>query len=573
MTISKLLQISILVHLINFGISAQCGIGSPTAENVECITNASYSFDLNFTISDNALDSFDVYNNGILVNRYSVDQLPVKVINNVYTSFSVDTFKLIDIKSGCHTNLIVPNPCDCAVFDPVYSKIDCNEDSFYILLSLKHINNSDSFDIGYVERYFGAYLFKNLPVKIGPFPNIDTVYSLYLADKEDIFCDIEFPVNSGDCPQCEITNLSLDSYTCDDDYNKNIYFSFDHANSGTKGYDVYIDDTKYATFDFNNNTVIDTSFIRDIFELNSIEIECEDTLHIKLVDVENPDCSFESEFTSFCCELCEVGAIDIRDKECTSDSTFNFILDFDYAKNRTDSFTLVLNDTENKYSLTALPLHFNNYPVDDNITASVCLDGGKCCNDVEFEAPDCEYFDCNISGALYSITYDSISKYWVNINELVHKSTSDSFTLAGNGNKYGTFAYTELPIQLGPYICMDSLNLEYIFKDSKVDDCTYVIEPGVIDCPYKVSTGDINSMEKWNIYSDAKSLYIISNEQKFKNASICIYDVLCKKVYRQNLKTGNKYFKKDISNLNSGIYILYFRNNDYRIAKKIYLGK
>ncbi len=573
MTISKLLQISILIHLINFGISAQCGIGSPTAENVECITNASYSFDLNFTISDSALDSFDVYNNGILVNRYSVDQLPVKVNNNVYTSFSVDTFKLIDIKSGCHTNLIVPNPCESAVFDPVYSKIDCNEDSFYILLNFKHINNSDTFEIGHQKKYFGKHLYKNLPVTIGPFANIDTIYRPFIQDIGELFCLTDFVVNSGDCPQCEINNLSLDSYTCDDNYNKNISFSFDHANSGTKGYDVYVNEIKYSTFDFNNNTVIDTSFIRDKFELNSVEIECEDTLYIKLVDVENPDCSFESKFTSLCCELCEIGEIDIRNKECTSDSTFNFILDFDFAKNRKDSFTLTLDGTENKYNLNALPLHFNNYQINDNISASVCLDGGKCCSDVEFEAPDCDYFDCNISGALYSITYDSISKYWVNINELVHKSTSDSFTLAGNGTKYGIFSYAELPIQLGPYTCADSLNLEYLFKDSKVDDCTYVIEPGVIDCPFKVSTEDINTMENWNIYSDAKSLYIISDKQKFKNASICIYDVLGKKVYRQNLKTGNKYFKKDISNLNSGIYILYFRNKDYSIAKKIYLGK
>ena len=573
MIISKFLQIFIFVHLINFGIIAQCGIGSPTAENVECITNASYSFDLNFTISDNSLDSFDIFNNEEFLHRYSVNQLPVNVTNDIYTGYAEDTFRLVDIRTDCYENLIVPNPCDCAVFDPIYSKIDCNEDSFYILLNFKHIKNTDSFDIGYNNRYLGAHLYENLPVKIGPLSNIDTSYSLFLADKEEIFCFTEFIINGGDCPQCEITNLALDSYTCDEDYNKNILFSFDHSNSGDKGYDVYVNDTKYATFDFNNNTVIDTSFIRDIFELNSIEIECEDTLHIKLVDVENPDCSFESEFTSFCCELCEVGLIDIRDKECTSDSTFNFILDFDYAKNRKDSFSLALDGSENKYSLTALPLHIKNYPIKDNISASVCLDGGKCCSDVEFEAPDCEYFDCSISGALYSITYDSISKYWVNINELVHESTSDSFTLAGNGMKYGIFSYTELPIQLGAYTCSDSTNLEYIFKDSKVDDCTYVIEPGIVNCPFKVNTKNINANESWNIYSDAKSLYLLSNKQVFNNASISIYNVLGKKVYIQNLENGKYSFKKDISTLNTGIYILYFRNNNYRITKKIYLGK
>jgi len=569
--------LSLLISvMLSFGLTAQCGIVNPEAKDANCIENASYEFKLNFTISDGALDSFDVFANDVFLRRYSVSQLPVTVTNDVYSGFDEDTFKLVDINTDCYEELIVSNPCDCVLFDPKYSKISCNEDSFYILLDFKHLKNSDTFEIGYIDKYLGKYLYENLPVKIGPFHNIDTVYAPYIEDLDDIFCDFQFKINSGGCPECEISNLKLDTFECNDDYNKDMVFSFEHKNSGNQGFEIYVNGEKYATNDFKNTEIIDTSTIREKFELNAVQIECEDTIHIRLVDVQNPDCFFENNFTSFCCELCEVGAIDIRDRECKSDSTFNFIVDFDYAKNRKDSFSLTLdNDYIANYSLAELPLQIENYPISEERTHSVliCLDGGKCCNDVEFDSPDCDYFDCNISGALYSVTYDSMGLYWFNINELVYNNTSDSFSIVGNGRNYGVFNYNDLPIELGSYNCSDSLNLEYIFKDNVVENCEYVIGPGVIDCPFKVGTEEEDISEKWSIYSDSKSIYVYSKELVFDNASIEIYDMLGAVVYRYTPENGKHFSRQTLSSLNTGMYILYFKNNKSKIVKKIYVGE
>jgi len=244
---------SFISILFSLGLTAQCGIVNPEAKDANCIENASYEFKLNFTISDGALDSFDVFANDVFLHRYSVSQLPVTVTNDVYSGFDEDTFKLVDINTDCYEELIVSNPCDCALFDPKYSKIDCNEDSFYILLDFKHFNSSDSFEIGYQGSYLGKFIYEDLPLKIGAFPNKDTSYQPYLQDVENIFCFLQFSVNGGGCPECEISNLKLDTFECDEDYNKDMVFSFEHKNSGNQGYDIYVNGEKYATNDFKNS--------------------------------------------------------------------------------------------------------------------------------------------------------------------------------------------------------------------------------------------------------------------------------------------------------------------------------
>ncbi len=570
----SIIVIFILLNLNSF-IIGQCGIESPTVEDINCIENASYSFTLNFTISDSEIDSFDVFSNNQFIKRYSINQLPVVVQNDIYSGNEEDTLKIVDINSNCYKTVFVENPCECAIFDFKYTRIECNVDSFYILFDFKHLKTSDTFEFGYEEKYFGKFSFNDLPVVSGPFPNNDSIYELFLSDIDNVFCFASYPINSGECPQCEISHLKLISYECDENYNKNISFSFDHSNPGSKGYVILVNGEKYDTKEYANKMIIDTFFIREEFELNSMEVDCDSTLNIVIADVENNDCFTFGSFSSFCCELCEIGEIDIRDKECTSDSTFNFILDFDYARNRKDSFQLNIDDDMiKKYSLNDLPLHIRDYRISDSgkYDVLVCIDDGKCCSDLEFASPDCDYFDCNITGVLYSTTFDSISLYWVTINEILRNNTSDSFYIKGNGKNYGHFAYADLPIKLEAYNCNDSLELEYIFQDLEVDNCKYVIEPGIINCPHKVTTNDYLGEGNWEIYSDFNNIYIVSDELVFNNSKISIYTTIGSKVFDYVLKNGEHLFKKDISDFTSGIYIVRFQIGSRVFVKKIYIN-
>ena len=66
--------------------------------------------------------------------------------------------------------------------------------------------------------------------------------------------------------------------------------------------------------------------------------------------------------------------------------------------------------------------------------------------------------------------------------DLDYQNTSDSFSVAGNGNNYGTFSYTSLPIRLGPFIGVGQLDYEFVAIDQQNPNCQNFIELGNIDC-------------------------------------------------------------------------------------------
>ena len=79
--------------------------------------------------------------------------------------------------------------------------------------------------------------------------------------------------------------------------------------------------------------------------------------------------------------------------------------------------------------------------------------------------------------------------------------TSDSFTIVGNGNNYGTFAYSELYLTLGPFEGDGITIYEFIVTDVNNSDCTAFTGIDPVDCSggtdcelsnLEVSIGDCN---------------------------------------------------------------------------------
>src|SRR5690606_18472488 len=74
-------------------------------------------------------------------------------------------------------------------------------------------------------------------------------------------------------------------------------------------------------------------------------------------------------------------------------------------------------------------------------------------------------------------------------NFLVHldfsfdSPASDSFTVAGNGLEFGTFAYADLPITFGPLNGSSSIDWEFAIADVANPDCQLVEVLGTYNCP------------------------------------------------------------------------------------------
>ena len=87
-----------------------------------------------------------------------------------------------------------------------------------------------------------------------------------------------------------------------------------------------------------------------------------------------------------------------------------------------------------------------------------------------------------------------------------HARTSDSFTVRGNGHFYGTFAYSDLPITIGPLDGNFTGNYEFAIKDKVNTDCS---NAGFLSPPYcntgchiyeiTAQTSDCNNEDRYSI--------------------------------------------------------------------------
>jgi hypothetical protein len=81
-----------------------------------------------------------------------------------------------------------------------------------------------------------------------------------------------------------------------------------------------------------------------------------------------------------------------------------------------------------------------------------------------------------------------------------YNDTGDQFTINGNGNSYGTFNYTDLPITLTGLDADCTTEFEFAIEDLEDGDCNAVIDYGTVCC------------EDFNIIVETTVNYIIAED-------------------------------------------------------------
>jgi hypothetical protein len=172
----------------------------------------------------------------------------------------------------------------------------------------------------------------------------------------------------------------------------------------------------------------------------------------------NEQCCRTQEFPVPACILttpCEIFNMVVTPGDCTGDSTYTVVLNFQVANSSSTNFTVFGNGVLlGNYPLSALPLtiqnfHYNGGP---NDVIQVCMTQNlTCCKTVEFPVPPCVLNSgtCEIVNFVYD-TGDctSDSTYALLINFQVVNSTANHFDVWGNNVYIGNFPVSALPLTI-----------------------------------------------------------------------------------------------------------------------------
>jgi len=197
---------------------------------------------------------------------------------------------------------------------------------------------------------------------------------------------------------------------------------------------------------------------------------------------------------------CAIGAVEAMPSPCNELGFFDVFLDFEYENTGTDGFSVKGNGiTYGTFEYSDLPLVI--YGLEgDGITF------------YEFEARDIQFPDCSnfaelgiiecIGGPchIWDLVIDDHPCVAGMFNVLIdfeYENVSDSgFALYVNYDLYGTYAYTDLPLEsIGPFAGDGTTVYHFYVVDLEYEDCLEDANFGPIDC----GAGDCNI---WDLVVD-----------------------------------------------------------------------
>ncbi|MFZ2898201.1 MAG: T9SS type A sorting domain-containing protein [Saprospiraceae bacterium] len=435
-----------------------CEISNVTAELTPC-ENGQFFVILDFDYQNVGNQGFKVQGNGVVYGSFAYGDLPVTIgpLNgNGVTEYE---FVVKDIAHPDCQNFTGIDPVDCGgnepceIYDLVVEPGECNGDGQYNLTIDFQVQNpgNDFFEVFYNNQIIGYFPLADLPVTIENFEDNGeavVVIKVCINDANPACCKVkefESPCPGGD--PCLITDLSAEVLPCE---NGQFYviLNFEYQNVGGEGFKVQGNGVVYGTFEYGDLPVT-------IGPLNGNGVT---VYEFVVKDILHPDCQDFVVIDPVDCGVdpCEIYDLVVEPGECNGDGQYNLTIDFQVQNPGNDFFEVYYNgQVIGFFPLADLPLTIENF--EDNgeslVDIKVCINDANpaCCKIAVFESPCPGGNPCHIFDLVAETTPCENGQFYVILNFEYQNVGGEGFKVVGNGNNYGVFEYTSLPITLGPF--------------------------------------------------------------------------------------------------------------------------
>jgi hypothetical protein len=469
-----------------------CAINDLTVTTGDCNADSTYHITVNFTTSNPPTSTFQLYANGILFGSYTISQLPLTIPNFPWNGQNVDYIKVcFPSQAGtplcCATKEFPVPTCvhhgPCAISNLTVSTGDCNPDSTFHLTINFTVNNpplgATTFVVFANGAVFGTYNLSQLPLTIPNFPwNGQSIEGVKVCINSidpngNYGCCLGQEFQTPGClpHPCEVKDLKVVTGTCTSDSTFSITVNFGVNNPPPGGaFTLYANNTLFGTYNLTQLPLTIPNFPwngtgNGIVKvcLVSTSVPPNNNTCCATVDFSVPTCIFHP---------CTIQNLTVTTGDCTSDSTYVVTVNFTAVNpSSTGNFMLFANGTQfGTYNLSQLPLTIQNFPWNgaNNNVVKVCIIYSTnppqyCCETKEFPVPSCLFHGpCNITN-LTATTGDcnADSTYHLTINFSVSNPPSNTFGVWANGNFFGTYNLSQLPLTI-PNFPWNGQNVDYV---------------------------------------------------------------------------------------------------------------
>ncbi len=364
---------------------------------------------------------------------------------------------------------------ECSISNLFYEVSECNGDGQVTVdFEFDFDNTGATFSVIGNGTNYGDFEYGETFYTIGPINgDCETEYELVIIDNEHPACIAEAVIGEICCSTepCSISNLIAEAHDCEGTEFM-VDLAFEVNNPVSASFYILAQGQIFGPYQYGETFYTFGPLMGDCIQNNSITV----------FDSEDPFCISNYVLGPICCESeeCSISNIVIETGQCNGDSSFFANLNFDFSNVGDLGYDVSINGAYfGNYDYANLPINIVNFPDMGNLENELvlCDRANPTCCDTIFVYSPCYCGMATMTADILSCENDS---FFVELN-FVPGQNSDSFTIGGNGNVYGTYSYSELPVTLGP-LPADETNYEFIFLDSEDPLCFEFIEVGQVDC-------------------------------------------------------------------------------------------
>ncbi len=196
--------------------------------------------------------------------------------------------------------------------------------------------------------------------------------------------------NCGGAGDCDIYDLEVEVGDCIQGTNLyELTIDFEYENADNEYFDVYLRNDEF----FGYYALADLPLTIENFPLSGFDYD-----YVKVCINDNPDCCEIIEWEAPDCNTmpCDIYDLTVEVGNCSNQvpDAYFLTIDFEYVNPGNDYFDVFVRDNEyiGTYSLSDLPITIEDFELSgfDYDYIKVCInDNPDCCEDMEWEAPDC----------------------------------------------------------------------------------------------------------------------------------------------------------------------------------------
>ncbi|MDF1697375.1 MAG: T9SS type A sorting domain-containing protein [Saprospiraceae bacterium] len=449
-----------------------CAIEIVDFETTECTENVNFGFSFDLEHEFTGSNGFTVYINDEELGTFSYEDLPLDFNNLTSENDGLNEIKVCDVdNSECCATLDFLNPCVCGFTNITSEIVDCNsvDSTFYVNINFDHVATNDSFQMGYsnngTNTFLGTFAYSDLPVLAGPIVLSENDQEILIVDTENFFCFSSAYLGIvEDCTiECQLFNLFGEASICEEgEYFIDLEFEAKDIEGST--FEVFVDGTNYGSFEYGET----------FYTVGPIPSNCDQAPTLVIEDSGLESCSDFFNFSDpICCESnCNFTALEIESICNPTTTTLN------------GSFVNEGTMLSAFYFVQFLGTSYGPFPYGDfmfSIDVPLLANGEyeisindsmdpECQISTSFTS-QCDDEPCGIFEVFAEPTECEDDLFFVDVEFGYGGTVSDSFTIAGNGIIYGTYAYGSTFYTIGPLEGDCETIYEFVVSDQIFEGC------------------------------------------------------------------------------------------------------